>query len=93
MSRPSKTDARKLEALEGAAGLLAQARDRTGILAIRLRQILRRAPEMARVIEPAGDELTAIVDYCDDARELLGEGLAFEQERRSVKNSGEETFS
>jgi len=48
---------------------------------------------MARVIEPAGDELTAIVDYCDDARELLGEVLAFEQERRSVKNSGEETFS
>lgn len=62
MSRPSRNEERRLEALEGAAGLLAQARDATGVLAIRLRQIWRRAPELAHVIEPADQELGDIVD-------------------------------
>lgn len=88
MSRPSKTESAKLEALEGASGLLAQAMEATGILTIRLRQALRRAPRLDHILSPAEDELAIIVDNCDDARELLGRLLEIEQEQRRKDNRG-----
>jgi len=90
MSRPSRSEEKRLEALEGIAALLSQVLEATGILAVRLRQVQRRAPELARVINPASEELRLIVDSCDDARRLLGEVLEMEQARRREQNERKE---
>jgi hypothetical protein len=71
--------------LEGAAALLAQALIATGTLAVRLRQIERRAPGLIGLLEPADRELALIVDACDRAQELIGGVLAKGQAERSKK--------
>jgi len=85
MSRPSKRDARRLEGLEGATALLAQALDAAGILAVRIRQVARRAPALRELVDPADEELCTIVDACDQAQELIGGVLAEGQAERSEK--------
>lgn len=83
MSRPSRGDARRLEALEGIAGLLAQALDAADVLAIRLRQVERRAPELGALIGPAREELALVVGRCDRAQELVRAILAEDQVDRN----------
>ena len=88
MSRPSRTEEDRLEALEGAAALLSGVQHASGVLAVRLRQVKRRAPSLAELIGLASDELVRIVDGCDSAHELLKRILAAEQERRTQNNGG-----
>ena len=88
MSRPSGRDARRLEQLEGASALLAQALDATGRLTVRMRQIWRRAPELGAVIEPADRELALVVDHCDQAQVLLEVAIAEAQARRTAADAG-----
>ena len=86
MSRPSQAEQARLEALEGASALLYSVLDSCGVLAIRLRQVLRRAPELGHLICPAIEELTMVVDRCDQAHELLKAVLVEEQVGRSKRN-------
>ena len=83
MSRPSKTDEKKLEGLEGVSALHDKIQTSAGILAVRLRQIQRRAPDATEKLELADEELAQLVDACDDAQELLAGVLAADQETRS----------
>lgn len=82
MSRPSRREARRLETLEGASALLDEAMCACGVAAVRLRQARRQQPHLADMLEPIGDELSVIVDSCDDAHRLIKRRLAEEQERR-----------
>ena len=66
--------------------MLHSALDSCGVLAIRLRQVLRRAPELGHLVCPAMEELAMVVDRCDQAHELLKDVLAEEQAERSNKN-------
>ena len=86
MSRPSRSEQERLEALEGASALLDEALRACGILSVRLRQVWRRAPELGAALELAGDEVARVVDGCDGARELLHQVLEVEQEERSRRN-------
>ena len=83
MSRPSKTDEKKLEGLEGVSALHDKIQTSAGILAVRLRQIQRRAPDATEKLELADEELAQLVDACDDAQELLAGVLAADQKVRS----------
>ena len=83
MSRPSKTDEKKLEGLEGVSALHDKIQTSAGILAVRLRQIQRRAPDATEKLELADEELAQLVDSCDDAQELLAGVLASDQKVRS----------
>ena len=83
MSRPSKSDEQRLAGLEGVSALLDKTQASAGILAVRLRQIQRRAPDATEKLELADQELARLVDSCDDAQELLAGVLAADQETRS----------
>jgi hypothetical protein len=61
----------------------------TGFLAIRLRQIHRRAPQLSALVDPGQAELSRIVDQADRAQELLGELLAQKQAERRYHNRKE----
>jgi hypothetical protein len=88
MSRPSKAESLELRRLETVAALLYDVLTATGFLAIRLRQVRRRAPQVIDVVDPGQQELARIVDNVDQARELLGAVLEEKQRERSLKNSG-----
>ena len=83
MSRPSKEDEQRLEGLEGVSALQDAVQTSAGVLAVRLRQIQRRAPEVTEWIRLADEELARLVDSCDDAQELLAGVLAADQAVRS----------
>ena len=85
MSRPSKIEARQLEALEGISALLDEAMDICGIVAVRLRQASRQEPRLISVLNPANQQLAHIVDNCDCAHELIKEILAQAQICRAGK--------
>lgn len=92
MSRPSREESERLEVLEGAAGRIGQALESCSVLALRLRQLGRRVqgvePRLLEYIELANQQLTVILDDCDDAHEHLGELLELNQQRRTKKNDG-----
>lgn len=88
MSRPSRDAEQRIEALEGAAGQIAEALQSCGILSVRLRQIWRQVPQLLPELEWARDELVRIVDACDSARSNLQNVLATEQDRRTEQNRG-----
>ena len=90
MSRPSKAESLELRRLETASALLYDVLTATGFLAIRLRQVHRRAPQLVDVVNPGQQELARIVDSVDQARELLGAVLEEKQWERSRKNAGGE---
>jgi len=89
MSRPSRIEQRRLERLEGISGLLVSAMQSASILSLRLRQIGRRAPELASWLELANRELAELVDRCDDAHELVKAQLQAEQRLRTATNGGQ----
>lgn len=60
-----------------------------GVLAVRLRQIYRQAPRLIEQVQQVNDELTIIVDSCDQAREMVCDVLALDQQRRTRKDKGE----
>ena len=74
-----------LEKMEGAAGNLASAMKSVGILAVRLRQIYRRVPELAELVERVDRELAGMVDDLDCAHEQVSSVLADMQGERSAK--------
>ena len=59
-----------------------------GILAVRLRQIGRRAPELGELVELAAREVGRIVDGSDEAQELLKRVLEGEQRERTRADGG-----
>ena len=83
MSRPSRKDEHRLEGLEGVSALQDAIQRSAGLLAVRLRQIQRRAPDVTEKLRLADEELARLVDACDDAQELLAGVLAADQEVRS----------
>jgi len=83
MSRPSKSDEQRLAGLEGVSALHDQIQTSAGLLAVRLRQIQRRAPDATEKLALADQELARLVDSCDDAQELLAGVLAADQKVRS----------
>ncbi len=90
MSRPSRTEAERLERLESASMHLADAQIAAGILSVRVRQMLHRLPgQYTDLSAGASMELARIVDRCDAAHELLGEELArLQGERRRSNKRG-----
>jgi len=88
MVRPTKAEAAELEALERASGMIATAQEAAGILAIRLRQVARRAPALAVLVGAGQTQLTALVDALDDAHGLLGGVLGQKHQDRSEKHWG-----
>jgi hypothetical protein len=91
MSRPSKIEAAELERLECLAAFTADIVQATGILAIRMRQIMRRVegePAVMAVAQPASKELARIVDAADDMHRLIGCMLEERQRERTEKNCG-----
>jgi len=85
MSRPSKVNAQRLEDLETAAVHLADAMSSCGILAIHLRRVYRRVPELALIIGQIDAEMRRIVDDCDQAHDRLVAVLDAEQVQRSMR--------
>lgn len=83
MSRPSRTEAERLEMLEGISALQDAIQESVGILAVRLRQIQRRAPDVMEWIRLADEELARLADSCDDAQGLIAAMLSIEQQKRS----------
>lgn len=90
MSRPSKAEQERLEALEGMSALLDGVMRACGIVAVRLRQARRREPHLAGVLEPASEELALIVDSCDQAHEMVKAVLIASQARRTREDQGGE---
>lgn len=89
MSRPSKSEAVQLEALESVAGLVADIQHAVGILSIRIRQIKRRGDQQLQpIIESAGVELARIADDADDSHGLLCQVLAELQAARTAREGG-----
>lgn len=87
MSRLSKRSAKKLELLEGLAALLWSIRLASEVLAIRLEQLRRREPRLARLIEAAQDEAIDILDDSERAHKMLKMLLDAEQRERLKKVS------
>ena len=91
MSRPSREESETLEALEGAAGRIGQALESCSVLALRLRQLGRRVegiePRLLEYVALADQQLTSILDDCDDAQENLGKLLELNQKRRTKRNN------
>lgn len=83
MSRPSRTEAKRLEMLEGISALQDAIQESVGILAVRLRQIQRRAPDVMEWVRLADEELARLADSCDDAQGLIVAMLSTEQQKRS----------
>lgn len=91
MSRPSRAEERELEQLECLAALVTDIVQATGILSIRMRQILRRVNGDRRLVAvagPAGQELARIADRADEIHLLLGEILESRQRERAARNRG-----
>lgn len=88
MSRPSVEQQVELEQLESAAALLAEVMQSTGLLAVRLRQIGRRVPDLQELVDLAQRELGRIVDGRDAASELLKRVLTEKQQQRKENNNG-----
>ena len=88
MSRPTKGEAVELERLERAAGKVAGAQEAAGIVAIRLRQVLRRAPALRELVVHGQGQLTAIADALDEAHELLCAVLDEKQRERHARHFG-----
>ena len=88
MGRPNKAAAIELERLERAAGMLATAQEAAGILAIRFRQILRRAPALDELVTAGQRQLTAIADALDEAHVLLAEVLEVKASERHEAHFG-----
>lgn len=89
MSRPSTREQARLERLEGLAAQLDEIQRAAGILDVRLRQMLRRAPRVRRWLDLANEELARLADSCDDAQELLFLVLDAEQEARCRDNGSD----
>lgn len=84
--RPCSSETDELERLEGAHCRLASALECAGILAVRIRQVERRAPaELLKAIRPAQDELGTLVDKLDAAHSLLQQLLDERQSRRAER--------
>jgi len=88
MSRPTKAEAIELERLERAAGMIARAQEEAGIVAIRLRQVQRRAPALRELVVQGQGQLTALADALDEAHELLGAVLEEKRAARHRKHFG-----
>jgi len=88
MSRPSKAEALELARLERAAGMIAGAQEAAGIVAIRLRQVRRRAPALRELVVHGQGQLTAIADALDEAHALLGAVLEEKQRERHEQHFG-----
>jgi len=91
MSRPSKAESVELERLEVASGMLAHALEVGGIVAIRLRQVQRRAPALHELIVAGQGQLTAMVDAMDEAYGLLHEVLSDKYAQRHKAHFGGES--
>jgi hypothetical protein len=88
MVRPTKAESEELEALERASGRIATAQEAAGILAIRLRQVARRAPALSVLVGAGQVQLTALVDALDDAHGLLSGVLGQKHQDRSQTHWG-----
>lgn len=86
MSRPSKAESIELARLERAAGMIAAAQESAGIIAIRLRQVERRAPQLHELVTAGQGQLTAIADGLDEAHALLAAVLEAKHAERSRKH-------
>lgn len=86
MSRPSRRESKMLERLEGVAAQHHAIQQSAGLLDIRLRQIHRRAPQVAEYIELASAELAMLADAVDGAQTLVAAELATQQQQRSRNN-------
>jgi len=90
MSRPTKAEAIELKRLERAAGMIAGAQEAAGIVAIRLRQVRRRAPALRELVRMGQVQLTAMADALDEAHALLGAVLEEKAAERHRKHFGTE---
>jgi hypothetical protein len=77
-----------MAALEGASMQLYSALQSAGLLAVRLRQIQRRAPGLLDILRPADEEIARLVDACDRAHQLIAGQLAADQATRSERDPG-----
>jgi len=68
--------------------MIARAQEAAGIVAIRLRQVQRRAPALHELVIQGQGQLTAMVDALDEAHELLGEVLEEKAAERHRKHYG-----
>lgn len=84
MSRPSRNDSARLEALETASVHLNDAMQSCGILAAHLRRIYRRVPQLDHIVELANGEMVRIIDDCDAAHDCVKQVLQSDQAQRSV---------
>jgi hypothetical protein len=91
MSRPSRAAGIELERLECAAGQIARAQDLAGIVAIRLRQVQRRAPGLQELLVTGQAQLTALADALDEAHTLVSAVLDKKAAERHDAHFGEET--
>jgi hypothetical protein len=77
----------RMERIELASMLLADAKMSAGILQIRVRQMAHRLPgRYGELIQGAYAELDRIIDACNDAHEQIGEELQAQQAARTVAN-------
>lgn len=83
MSRPSKAESLELARLERAQGMIAGAHELTGLVALRLRQVQRRAPLLGELIAAGQAQVTALADALDEAHELIAAVLETKHEARS----------
>ena len=90
MARPTKAEEVELERLERAAGMLARGQEATGILAIRMRQVERRAPGLRELVRAGQSQLVVIADALDEAHALLGEVLDEKAKERHAAHYGDD---
>ena len=92
MSRPSKTEAAELEALESMAALLAAIKGCCKVLELRIRQAERRAlghEYILAVLGPSHDELDSLSTSAEGIHLLVRELLDTRQQERIKQNGGE----
>jgi hypothetical protein len=76
----------ELARLERAAGMVANAHELTGLVALRLRQVQRRAPLLGELIEAGQRQVTALADALDEAHALIDAVLTEKHEVRSERH-------
>lgn len=81
--RPSRAESRELEALECASARVAHAQETAAIVALRFRQVERRAPGLSELTRTGQAQITQMVDALDEAHELLAQVLNEKHQVRS----------